>query len=927
VRSPIRRNRKRSLLAASTVVLVALTGGTAPAAADPPRVNRGISDTTAAQIAALQQIKRSVSPAESKVASALVVEQRIRSDARTSSALPALDTGVDVLESGAVLVDVRAVKVTDALVAAVTSARGEIRSVSAAGATIRARLPLGAVTGLAARPDVRAVEPAVEAVTSATSPPGDRDRSRRPSKEDKVAVVRERAARAPAEGAPLITSEGDRAHAADTARRRFGVSGFSTKLCALSDGVDSLAASVASGELPDVDVLPGQEGAGDEGTAMLEILHDTAPGAELGFATAFNGDGSFADNIRALRFELGCDVIVDDVVYFNESPFQDGVIAQAVEAVVADGAVYFSSAGNQGSVSAGTSAHWEGRFADSGAALGKFAGTAHDFDPDPARVQAANPLSVPGFGGAPVTLFWAEPLGRAASDYDLYATDAAGDVVAFSQSVQNGTQDPYERITANVADARISVVKYSGADHHLSLSSYRGRFADTADGLTKFVTPGTISGHAAAKGAIGVAAAPAAGAYDGYENSPVGPFPGTFTRASGTELFTSDGPRRTFFAADGSPAEEVRQKPDLTAADGVRTSVSGFDPFYGTSAAAPAAAAVAGLILSGNPGLSPAEVRAALTSTALDVGARGVDVVSGAGVVMADRALRHTGASPQPLAVVGTPTVRNADGSAFLKPGTAATISVPVTNRGDGTAASTSLVLDASAGATLTPRSRSYGSVRAGATTTKDFTLRIPASAVAGDVVRVGARLTFAGALSPSTGGFDLVVGEPARVRDFAFAGAPVPIPDDSTVGASVEIPVSGVGRPSSLSVSVDGGECSAETGATGVGLDHTYLGDVTGTLTSPSGATATLFQRDGAFGKNLCRVVFSDSGARAFASASGDEAPFTGTWRAAEPLSPLLNGSADGTWTFTVVDGTGGDTGSIRAVSLHVAGWSTGTT
>ena len=51
---------------------------------------------------------------------------------------------------------------------------------------------------------------------------------------------------------------------------------------------------------------------------MLEILHDLAPGAELGFATAFTSDASFADNIRALRVDAGCDVIVDDILYFNE---------------------------------------------------------------------------------------------------------------------------------------------------------------------------------------------------------------------------------------------------------------------------------------------------------------------------------------------------------------------------------------------------------------------------------------------------------------------------------------------------------------------------------------------------------------------------------------------------------------------------------
>ena len=50
---------------------------------------------------------------------------------------------------------------------------------------------------------------------------------------------------------------------------------------------------------------------------MMEIIHDLAPGAQLFFATAFNGSASFADNIRTLRFVYGCDIIVDDVAYFG----------------------------------------------------------------------------------------------------------------------------------------------------------------------------------------------------------------------------------------------------------------------------------------------------------------------------------------------------------------------------------------------------------------------------------------------------------------------------------------------------------------------------------------------------------------------------------------------------------------------------------
>jgi hypothetical protein len=114
------------------------------------------------------------------------------------------------------------------------------------------------------------------------------------------------------------TSEGDKTHRADAARAMFGFNGAGVRIGALSDGVSNLATSQALGDLaPGVVVLPGQNGLGDEGTAMLEIIHDLAPGAQLYFASAFGGVASFAKNIRDLR-AAGCDIIVDDVLYYVE---------------------------------------------------------------------------------------------------------------------------------------------------------------------------------------------------------------------------------------------------------------------------------------------------------------------------------------------------------------------------------------------------------------------------------------------------------------------------------------------------------------------------------------------------------------------------------------------------------------------------------
>ncbi len=51
---------------------------------------------------------------------------------------------------------------------------------------------------------------------------------------------------------------------------------------------------------------------------------------------------------------------------------------------------------------------------------------------------------------------------------------------------------------------------------------------------------------------------------------------------------------------------------------------------------------------------------------------------------------------------------------------------------------------------------------------------------------------------------------------------------------------------------------------------------------------------------------------------------PFTGTWRPADPLAALRAEPVDGTWTFSAYDLARLDTGTIRAVSLHLNGYVT---
>ncbi len=85
----------------------------------------------------------------------------------------------------------------------------------------------------------------------------------------------------------------------------------------------------------------------DEGRAMMQIVHDIAPTAELYFRTGFVNAEDFAKGIVELA-DAGCNVISDDVTYFAQPFFRDGVVSKAVDAVVANGVSYFTSAGNFG---------------------------------------------------------------------------------------------------------------------------------------------------------------------------------------------------------------------------------------------------------------------------------------------------------------------------------------------------------------------------------------------------------------------------------------------------------------------------------------------------------------------------------------------------------------------------------------------------
>ena len=91
------------------------------------------------------------------------------------------------------------------------------------------------------------------------------------------------------------------------------------------------------------------------------------------------------------------------------------------------------------------------------------------------------------------------------------------------------------------------------------------------------------------------------------------------------------------------------------------------------------------------------------------------------------------------------------DGDAFLEPGEAATVAIPVTNVGDGTATGVSVTASTTdAEARLTPRAQSYGNLAAGETRSRNFRLTLPAGYPLGKRLPIAVRVTFAGVLSPT---------------------------------------------------------------------------------------------------------------------------------------------------------------------------------
>ncbi|MHA7870876.1 MAG: S8 family peptidase [Hyphococcus sp.] len=452
----------------------------------------------------------------------------------------------------------------------------------------------------------------------------------------------------------LVDSQGDRSMRTDEIRNDFGLDGTGLTIGILSDsfacdpgslnaaGVYTTPAEdAANGDIPpDVVILSDfldQSTCIDEGRGMAQLIYDVLPGSKMVFHSAFNGEADFAEGIIELA-EAGADVIVDDIIYFTEPMFQDGIIAQAADQVAEWGIPYFSSNGNRARDA------FETDYRPVNTTVDTINGIWHDFDDGPGTDPLAS-FTLDGSLQTNLTFQWDSPNFSASgapgaqNDVDVIMFDSNGVQVADCfpgggplvvppnglcqfQFTNGGV--PIDGGAGGDAIELVSLVDFIGGQEvQLGFLTESGN----APGFIKFVIFGggfaaseiTIDapsgfGHNNAAGAEGVGAA----AFYFTEEFIGDPNTNTLRAGAGEPEcvpaclndFSSAGGTPILFDKEGNrlAAPEIRLKPGVTGPDGTNTSFffndtsrddddgdgvfqSGepgeFPNFFGTSAAAP----------------------------------------------------------------------------------------------------------------------------------------------------------------------------------------------------------------------------------------------------------------------------------------------------------------------------------------------------
>jgi MYXO-CTERM domain-containing protein len=315
---------------------------------------------------------------------------------------------------------------------------------------------------------------------------------------------------------------------------------------------------------------------GPHGTAVSEILHDIAPGAELTLYQ-FEDEGQF--HLAVDQAIANGETILSASIGFDNVWHADGTssFAAAVEAFTEAGGLWINAAGNE----AGN--YWVGQVTDA--------------DQDGwLEFDGTEFLPALGFGAVSVSMRWDEPFGRAGDDLDLFLSDRFGYLCGVSELVQDGDDDPYEEAWCGGYEGYVSAYDYSGRAVGRTVYVYArsGMHPEWSTPWQSLTLP------ADARSALAVGAVEL----------------GSFTAA--------------YYSSQG-PTDDGRRKPDIAAPTSVSTESYGPHGFSGTSSATPHVSGVAALLLGNDPTLSNTELRAILTESTVDLGSPGPDNTYGAG--------------------------------------------------------------------------------------------------------------------------------------------------------------------------------------------------------------------------------------------------------------------------------------------------------
>lgn len=434
-----------------------------------------------------------------------------------------------------------------------------------------------------------------------------------------------------------VDTQGDQILGAAQFRTATGYTGQGMVVGVLSDGDSAVSTDQKTGDLPsNVWNDPNNatwKSSGAEGTAMMEIVYDIAPGVkQLGFA----GPATSADFLTALNDFAGdihANVIVDDLGFPGIAMFTNGGFATAVQQFAANHpAIHLvTAAGNDGT------AFW--------------AGTWNPYTlPTPVTINGVKYTEAMNFGTALVpdtqlaitdaqagdaiayVLEWDDPWNDNSTtndpnDYDVVLFDGStNQPIACNQGINIGpapgqTSGCNQSNTQPLDTPGPQPVQGSGATLSSSSSSaYLEVFFGTGNPQNN---PGThLKILVFSTNANQIQVSPNTSAGSIYGQSAVGvPEPGTATPAETTvgalcavsacgstntiEPYSSQGPVQFGIPGSGSGTQqpETIQKPDFVAPDCVNvTGVGGFSsPFCGTSAAAPHIAGLIALLLSAYP--------------------------------------------------------------------------------------------------------------------------------------------------------------------------------------------------------------------------------------------------------------------------------------------------------------------------------------